>query len=74
MNPSRPIAMNRKQKILTVIAVIVFVVIGIGITYALDMLSIFPGMKSNVQIGFLSWFMVAVVYTALFLVFKDPKK
>jgi uncharacterized membrane protein YhdT len=55
--------MNPKQKVLTVIAVVAFLLIGFGIVSGKEM-----------HVGFLLWFMLAVVYTALFFVLKDSKK
>jgi hypothetical protein len=66
---------NRKQKILTVVAVIAFVLNGIAMIDALNWLAIFPDSNPyNVRIGFVRWFMLGVVYTALFFVLRGVKK
>ena len=58
--------MNLKQKILTVIALVVFVLIGFD-----DMVRRW---ESAAVEGFVLWFILAVVYTGLFFVFKDRPK
>jgi len=57
---------NLKQKILTVIALVVFVLIGFD-----DMVRRW---ESAAVEGFVLWFILAVVYTGLFFVFKDRPK
>jgi hypothetical protein len=65
--------MNEKQKRLTIIAAIAFVIIGFGTLFDLDN-SYTEIVERRLLQGLFLWFMLAVVYTALFFVFKTPKE
>ena len=66
-------AMNRKQKVLTIIALIIFLVIGAGhyLRWPDPHFVLPPVMVPNMRIP---WFMLGVIYAGLFFLLADRKE